>query len=174
MWLLALYPHLVRSVATLGSSAEIEYRRPEFDPLIDHLSEHGVAGEIQTEQGPQDVLDTVTYIMFGNWSMTHHKSLITAWQNNFRRLDKTIGDAAFQVVDRPALPERLGGCNVPVLGIAGDDDQAYPADISGEGVAKATGGRHVTVPRGGHSVALEQADLVAPHLEKLFALADQS
>lgn len=172
--LAAWHPDLVGSVAALGSSAEAEYRRPEFDPLVDHLTAHGMKGDLETEQGPIPVLDVVTNIMFGDYTLAHNHELTRTWVARFEQLQRSIGDAAFGVVDRDSVVDDLNGCTVPVLAIAGAEDHAYPQPISGKNIAEAAGGRHVTIDNAGHSVALEQPELVAPHLEEHFALAEAS
>jgi 3-oxoadipate enol-lactonase len=58
-----------------------------------------------------------------------------------------------------------------VLAIAGSEDHVYPPPISGRDIATAAGGTDVTVNAAGHSLALEQATVVAEHLAAHFATA---
>lgn len=172
--LAAWYPNLVASVAALGSSAEAEHRRAEFDPLVDHLTMHGMTGDVATEHGPTPVLDMVTHLMFGDHTLADNHALTRTWVARFAQLGPRIGDAAFGVVDRGSVLDDLSGCTVPVLAVAGAEDHAYPQPISGENIAEATGGRHVTIEKAGHSVALERPELVTPHLAEHFAVATKS
>ncbi|MCR1783772.1 alpha/beta hydrolase [Nocardioides carbamazepini] len=108
--------------------------------------------------------------MFGDTSLASDDTVVEHWRSSMSALDTTIGDAAYQVIHRGRIYEELHGVTVPVLAIAGDEDHAYPQPISGRNIAAATGGREETVPRAGHSVALEQPEIVAQllltHLEQ--------
>lgn len=157
--LAARHPDLLLSVAALGSSAEEEHQLPAFDPLVAHLTEHG----------PADVLDALMHVMFGDTSLASRPELCDPWRASMAALPPRIGDSAYAVVHRTRMIEELEGCRVPVLAVAGAEDHAYPQPISGVHVAAATGGREVTVPGAGHSVALEAPAVVAEHLASFFA-----
>ncbi|TQF68580.1 alpha/beta fold hydrolase [Rhodococcus spelaei] len=160
--LAARRPDLIRSATALGASAEEEHKLAEFSPLIDHLTEHGAA----------DVVDVVMHIMFGDASLGAGGDMIDQWRAHIAALPPSIGDAAYGVIHRGRIIEELAGCQVPVLAIAGSEDHAYPQPVSGQNIADATGGRHVTVEAAGHSVALERADVVAGYLADHFVRAD--
>lgn len=162
LWLAALRPDLVSTITAIGSSAEEEYT--EYDTLVDHLTAHGTAG----------VVDPILNIMFSAWTLENNAALTTHWRAVVSSLDERIGDAAHGVITRPRIVEKLQDCPVSVLAIGGDDDHAYPGDISGKNIAKAVGhnGRHVTIEHAGHSAALEQPEVVARHLDEQFALID--
>lgn len=157
--LAARNPELLASVVALGSSAEEEHQLAEFAPLVAHLGEHG----------PADVLDSLMHIMFGDTSLASRPELCTPWRAFMAALPARIGDSAHGVIHRTRVVEELAGCRVPVLAVAGTEDHAYPQPISGEHIAAATGGREVTVPGVGHSVALEAPGVVADHLLRFFA-----
>ncbi|MGF6885927.1 3-oxoadipate enol-lactonase [Nocardia sp. GAS34] len=145
--LAARRPHLLRSAAALGASADREYRLAEFVPLAAHLSEHG----------PADIVDQLMFIMFGDTSLANPDSTtISSWRTYLTQLDPSIGDAAYGVIYRHGILEELHGCQIPVLAIAGTEDHAYPPPISTTKIANAAGGRSVTIPEAGHSVALER------------------
>lgn len=162
--LAARRPDLLLSVAALGSSAEEEHSLAEFAPLADHLTAHG----------PEQVVDTLMYIMFGDTSLATRPELLAPWREFMSRLAPSIGDSAHGVIHRSRIVEELSGCQVPVLAIAGSEDHAYPQPISGANVAAASGGGEVTVEGAGHSVALEQADVVAEHLKRHLAATSVS
>ncbi|MGO4613018.1 alpha/beta fold hydrolase [Nocardia sp. 2YAB30] len=162
LWLAALWPDLVSTITAIGSSAEEEYT--EYDTLVAHLTAHGAAG----------VVDPILNIMFSTWTLENNPAVTSHWRAVISRLGESIGDAAHGVVTRPRIVEKLQGCPVPVLAIGGDDDHAYPDEISGKNIADAVGhnGRHVTIEHAGHSAALEQPEAVARHLDEQFALTD--
>ncbi|MEU7765037.1 alpha/beta hydrolase [Nocardia sp. NPDC049190] len=164
LWLAALRPDLVSTVTAIGSSAEEEYKRADYEPLVDHLTAHG----------PTQVVDPILNIMFSDWTLENNHSLTTTWRAVINCLDQSIGDASHGVITRPRIVEKLHNCAVPVLAIGGDDDHAYPGDISGENIANAVGrhGRHVRIEHAGHSAALEQCEAVARHLDEQFAFTD--
>lgn len=152
--LAARRPDLVRSAVAVGSSAEEEHSLAAFAPLVAQMQAHGTA----------DVIDSLMHIMFGDTSLAEPSAQTLAWREYMLGLDRSIGDAAHQVIHRARLVEELEGCAVPVLAIAGAEDHAYPPPLSSDALAAATGGRSVLVPAAGHSVSLEQSRVVAEHL----------
>ncbi|WP_327117867.1 alpha/beta hydrolase [Nocardia sp. NBC_01730] len=163
--LAARRPELIRTCTVIGSSAEEEYRRADYEPLVAHLTEHGAA----------QVTDSILEIMFGRWTLQNNNSLISTWRERISELGPSIGDASYGVVTRKRVVEELHQCAVPVLAIAGAEDNAYPTPISSDNIADACPrGRTVTIPKAGHSAAIEQTELVLPHLVEQFALADGS
>ncbi|WP_217898442.1 alpha/beta fold hydrolase [Haloechinothrix alba] len=157
--LAARRPDLLLSAVALGSSAEEEHKLAEFSPLVEHL----------TQYGPADVLDTLMYIMFGDTTLRDQPELCASWRSYMSRLPAGVGDSADGVIRRGRIVEELAGCRVPVLAVAASEDHAYPPPISGANIAAAAACEHVTVEGAGHSVALEQVDIVAGHLERYFS-----
>lgn len=162
-WLLAEHSHLLRTVVAAGSSAHTERRRAEFDPLVEHLTTHGATGELDTPDGPTDVITVLTRIMFGEWTIRNHPVLVEHWAGHFRTLGPAIGEAAHHVVARPELPD-LTDTGIPVLALAGAQDAAYPPEISADGFALATGGTSATIQRAGHTPLTEHPDLAGTRL----------
>ena len=152
--LAARRPDLVRSAVAVGSSAEEEHSLAAFAPLVAHMQANGTA----------DVIDTLMHIMYGDTSLAEPSAQTLAWRTYMLGLDRSIGDAAHQVIHRRRLVEELDGCGVPVLAIAGAEDHAYPPPLSSDALAAASGGRSVVVTAAGHSVSLEQSAVVAEHL----------
>lgn len=157
--LAARHPELVRTAAALGSSAEEEYKRDEFAPLVEGLGEPG---------GAAASVDTLLYIMFGDTALAIGGPVLEHWRASMSDLGPSIRDAAYQVINRTRILEELKGVAVPVLAIAGAEDHVYPQPISGINIAEASGGTEVTVAAAGHSVALEQPAAVAEALLKHF------
>lgn len=157
--LAARHPELVRTAAALGSSAEEEYKRDEFAPLVDGLGEPG---------GAAASVDTLLYIMFGDTALAEGGPVLEHWRASMSDLGPSIRDAAHQVIHRTRILEELKGTSVPVLAVAGAEDHVYPQPISGINIADASGGTETTVAAAGHSVALEQPAVVAELLLKHF------
>lgn len=157
--LAARRPELLLSAVAVGSSAEEEHQLEAFAPLVDLLSEHGAS----------DSIDTLMYIMFGDTSLSTDTPSVQDWRERMVALDRTIGGSAYQVIHRERIVEELHGCTVPVLAISGTEDHAYPPPISDVNIATACGGEHRRVDAAGHSVSLEQPDVVANHVLAHFA-----
>lgn len=157
--LAARHPEVLLTVAALGASAEEEYQLAAFAPLAEALGQDG---------GAATQVETLLHIMFGDTSLASEDSAVAHWRTYMSALGPSIGDAAYQVINRGRIYEELQGVTVPVLAIAGDEDHAYPQPISGSNIAAATGGREETVVHAGHSVALEQPEVVAELLLKHF------
>jgi 3-oxoadipate enol-lactonase len=156
--LAARRPELLRSAVALGSSAEVEYQLAAFEPLVEALKEKGAA----------ELIDVLMHIMFGDTSIAQETPAAKHWRASMSSLPNSIGNAAHQVVHRRAIVDELASTTIPVLAIAGAEDHAYPPPISSENIAAATGGRHVTVAAAGHSVSVEQPEIVAEHLRDHF------
>jgi 3-oxoadipate enol-lactonase len=150
--LAARHPELLHTVTAIGASSEEEHQLAAFGPLADSLGQEG---------GAAAIVEVLLHIMFGDTSLAGKNPVVDHWRSYMSELDTTIGDAAYQVIHRGRIYEELDGVKVPVLAIAGEEDHAYPQPISGSNIAAATGGREETVARAGHSVALEQPEIVA-------------
>lgn len=157
--LAARRPDLLLSAVAVGSSAEEEHQLEAFAPLVEVLEKSGGA----------DNLDTLCYIMFGDSSIAESTPAFTLWRERMSALPPEIGASAYQVIHRQRIVEELTGCGVPVLAISGTEDHAYPPPISDVNIAAATGGTYRAVPAAGHSVSLEQYDIVAGHLLEHFS-----
>jgi 3-oxoadipate enol-lactonase len=162
--LAARRPGLLLSAAALGSSAEQEHRLEEFAPLVEHMREHGTG----------EVIDALMHIMLGDTSLTDpsRRALRDEWRARMLALTPAIGEAAYGVIHRTNIVGELASATVPVLAVAGAEDHAYPPPLSSERISEAVpGGRDVTVPRAGHSVAVEVPEVAAALLADHFAAA---
>lgn len=162
--LAARRPDLVRSIAVLGSSGDVEEKVAEFDPLVVKLGEGGVA----------PVLDVVMFIMLGDTTLggaPERAVVLGAARDRLSEVGPDVADAAWQVVHRQSVLGELPGCAVPILVVAGDEDHAYPPEKSRQIAEAAPNAALHVVSRAGHSVALEAPDavntLLAEHLETL-------
>jgi 3-oxoadipate enol-lactonase len=162
--LAARRPDLLASVAILGSSGEAEAKVAEFAPLVEAMRAQGTAAHI----------GTLMYIMFGDTFLADPARAAERdlWQAKMAALPHAIADSAHAVVFRASVLDELAGVRVPVLAVAGAEDHAY-GTREAEAVARACRGRAVTVPRAGHSVALEAPDEVNALLAAHWADAAQ-
>ena len=119
--------------------------------------------------GGRPVVDILMHIMFGDTSLAEGGPVVEHWREVMADLRPSIGDSAHQVIHRESIVDELAGCSVPVLAVSGAQDHAYPPPISDENIARATGGTSHRVEDAGHSVALEQPDVVADLLLAHFA-----
>jgi 3-oxoadipate enol-lactonase len=149
--LVARRPDLLLSATILGSSGEAEAKVAEFAPLIEALRRDGAAAHI----------DTLMYIMFGDTFLADPARATERdhWRAKLTALPNRIADSAHAVVFRTPVLHELSGTKIPVLAIAGGEDHAY-GPPEADAVARAAGGRAVTVAKAGHSVALEAPDEV--------------
>lgn len=155
--LAARRPELLRSCTVLGSSAETEGRIAEFMPLVDALAEDGAAPHA----------DTIMHIMFGDTFLADpaRAEERAHWRAHIAALPRSIAACARAVVLRTGVLEELASCGVPVLAIAGREDHAYgPREAAA--IATAAGGRTLTIPHAGHSVAVEAAEEVMAILKE--------
>lgn len=153
--LAARRPDLVASAVAMGSSAEEEHSLAEFAPLVAHLQ----------SDGPTEIIDTLMYIMFGDASLGEGTAATKEWREYMLSLDTSIGDCAHQVIHRTSIKDEIGTTETPIFAIAGAEDHAYPPPLSSDQLAAAAGrGQVVTVTAAGHSVALEQPEVVAEHI----------
>lgn len=162
--LLVERPDLLRSLTPLGASAEEEYRLPEFGPLVADLGHAG---------GAANRIDDLMHIMFGASSRAADGEIVDYWREYMSRLPATIGRAAQGVIDRNRILEKLAGTTVPVLALAGEEDNAYPIRIAATNIAHASGGRSEIISGAGHSIALEKPHEVFQATTRHFGDADE-
>lgn len=160
----ARYPALVRSVTTVGSSADKEHNIEQYRPLVEAMKEHGAA----------PVIEQLMYTMFGDTTLAAQSqaSLRSTWRNRMAALARETGSAAEAVVERQSVVDELALIKVPVLAIAGDEDHAYGIDLS-EQIAKGVDdGRCIVIKAAGHSASLEAPGPVNEALAEHFRRAE--
>lgn len=160
--LAARYPELLKGCIVLGSSGELEHKLAEFSPLIDGV----------TAQGTEPFIDTLMYIMFGDDYLadSSRASERDMWRNYMLQLGPDIARSAHGVIHRTGILDELKDSKVPVLVLAGEQDHAYEVPLS-ENIANAAANSEMfIIPKAGHSVALEQPQIVNDYIAK-FVLA---
>lgn len=147
--LAARRPDLLSSAIVVCSSAEEEHRLEQFAQLLNRMR----------RDGTDATMEPLMRELFGKTALTECGSL-DRWRARLRKLDSSINDAAHGVMFRPGVLDELPVVAMPLLLISGEEDGAYLSAFSDEIAALVTGSRHVRVEKAGHSVVLEQPDLV--------------
>lgn len=141
-------PDLLASAIAIASSGDAEADPERFAPLLAQLEQHG-------GQGMEDAL---LGIMFGATSLASEafRPQRKAWRARMSALPPLIAGPAASVVARGAVNRELARSPVPVLALAGAEDEVYPLPVSQAIAAAAPRGEWAVVAAAGHSVALEQ------------------
>ncbi|WP_409300404.1 alpha/beta fold hydrolase [Peribacillus sp. SCS-155] len=158
--LAARHPELLISCTVLGTSAEEEYKIDEFQPIVEHLQNYG----------GKPMSQTLIYIMFGDTSLEDPSfaNELNYWKDHIEGLDRTIGDAAYQVVHRKRVLGELNEVEVPILSIAGAEDHAYTVEQSNNIAVTVRNGVCKVIANSGHSLALETPEEVNSFLAEHF------
>jgi 3-oxoadipate enol-lactonase len=156
--LAARHPELLSGCIVMGSSADLEHKLAEFEPLVNSIA----------EQGTNTHIDTLMYIMFGDDSLrdANRAGLVARWREYMLALDNDIGLAALAVIHRKSMLSELHGLKVPLLVLAGEQDHAYSVADSEQIVSASGQGEMLVVSGAGHSVALEEPKQVAGYIRQ--------
>ena len=162
--LAARYPELVRSVTTVGSSADKEHNTEQYRPLVQALKDHGTGA----------VMDQLMYTMFGDTTLAAESqaTLRSTWRSRMGALPHEIGAAAEAVVERQSVLDELHLIKAPVLAIAGEEDHAYSIDLSEQIAEGLQNGQCIVIKAAGHSASLEAPEPVNAALEAHFKRAE--
>jgi len=152
---------LLSGCIVMGSSADLEHKLAEFEPLVNSL----------VEQGTHTHIDTLMYIMFGDKSLqdADRTAIVTRWREYMLALDNDIGAAALAVIHRKSMLSELHDLKIPLLVLAGEQDHAYSIADSEQIVSASGRGEMLVVFGAGHSVALEEPQQVAGYIRQFAA-----
>lgn len=159
--LAARRPDLLKGCIVLGSSAELEYKLAEFSPLIDGVN----------AQGTKPFIDTLMYIMFGDDYLADAAQVSEReyWRDYMLQLGPDIARSAHGVIHRAGVLDELKDSRVPLLILAGEQDHAYEVALS-ENIAQTVADSEMfVIPKAGHSVALEQPEIVNNYIADFIA-----
>ncbi len=164
MRIAARRPDLVRSVALLETSAEVESR--------EKIVRYRLLGAIGRYLGFGLVAGSAMPIMFGKTFMTDpgRKAERDAYRSALLKNDRIgISRALGGVIGRTSVEAELANIRMPALVIVGDEDVAtVPAKA--EAIARGiSGATLVTIPRAGHTSTLEEPAAVTAALERFFS-----
>lgn len=159
--LAARRPDLLKGCIVMGSSGELEYKLNEFSPLIEGLG----------TQGTKPFIDTLMYIMFGDDYLADpsRSGERQYWYNYMLKLGTNIARSAHGVVHRAGILSELKNNKVPLLVMAGEQDHAYEVSLSENIAQTSTGSQMLVIPKAGHSVSLEQPELVNHYIAHFIA-----
>lgn len=148
-------PDAVDRLVLIGSSARDE--PPEhleaFRPIADEVARRGIA---------DGLLDTTTQIMFGETCRSDptRAGMVAQWRAHFAALSPGVAHAIRGVVERPSAVSVLPSITATTLVINGGEDDVRPPEWSHELIDGIPHARLWTLPTSGHSVILEQPDIV--------------
>lgn len=152
-------PEVVERLVLLGSSvrAEPPEQLEAFRPIADEVSQHGFVGEIH---------EMVVQIMLGESCRNDPgRADVTAkMRADISGLRPGLHHAVRGVVERESAVDLLPSITAATLVISGSEDVARPPEWSQEVVDGIAGAELWSLPQVGHSVILEQPDLVIGRL----------
>jgi 3-oxoadipate enol-lactonase len=159
--LAARRPDLIKGCIVLGSSGELEHKLAEFSPLIDGIS----------KEGTEPFIDTLMYIMFGDDYLADvsRETERNYWRDYMLKLGPNIARSAHGVIHRKGVLDELKGSKVPLLVLAGEQDHAYSVSLSKNIAEAVVDSEMFVVPKAGHSVALEQPEIVNQYIADFIA-----
>lgn len=159
--LAARRPDLLRSAVVMGSSADAEESVAEMEGLVGALAEHGM----------EPVLEGVLQFMMGDMTRTdpERANVLAGVREHLLTRGPDSADAAWHIPHRKGVLDELGDITVPVLVVAGAEDNTYPVAKSEQMAELIPGARLVVVERAGHVLALENPEAVNAVLEEHFA-----
>lgn len=166
MRLAIYYPERLKSLVLLATTAdpETQENKPEYLMLC------FVAKWLSTLL----VVDKVMVLMFGQSFLNDSSKTIlkVAWKNKLKKLRRwTFGRAVRGVIYREGVYGLLDRIRVPTLVIVGDEDVATPPDQASRICEAIQGAQLKTVKQAGHTVSIEQPEVVNGYLRAF--LADQ-
>lgn len=154
------YPDLLRSLTLMETSADPEpgenkgpYRRLAF---------------VGRWLGFRLVANPVMKIMFGRTFLRDPKKteLRNEWKRKLIALDRRgTTRAAYGVIDREGVYDRLSEIRTPTLILIGDEDVATPLPKSERMHAAIAGSKLEIIPRAGHSSSIEEPEAVTQALK---------
>ncbi len=148
--LAANYPHLLRSLILIGSSAD--------GGADANQTKYKLLNFIGRWFGPASVARAVAPIMFG-WTTladTNRKALkdelIIHLSNNRRSIWRAVNG----VISRAAVHEELSKISAPTLVIVGEEDVCMVPAMSARIASAISGAKFEQIPHCGHTVTVEQ------------------
>lgn len=153
-------PELVERLVMLGSSvrAEPADQLEAFRPIADEVARSGFQG---------DLLEMIMQIMLGETCRNdpERADLVASARQGFAALPTSLVHAVRGVVERESAVDLLGSVTAKTLVVSGGEDIARPPEWSQEVVDGIADAELWSLPAVGHSVILEQPDLVIARID---------
>lgn len=166
--LAARYPDLVRSLVLLNTSASGERLRKQlrFRAMQAFVSLFG----------PGPLLGQILPLMFGRSFRADpaNAMVLERWRHHLKSLPRRIVGPVGGVIGRAPVLDELAAIRCPTLVVVGDEDHTTPPAEAQRIADGVRGARLVTLPRCGHSSAVEAADEVNRLLGEFFATVDSA
>jgi pimeloyl-ACP methyl ester carboxylesterase len=144
-------PELFRTCVLSAASADAEQRPEHFAGLVSRLR----------SPGPAAMVEDIAYTMFGDDFLNSDSEQLRHWKDHFRRLPKSVANAAHEVFTREDLWHQIAELPMPLLLLAGEDDHAKPADNMARIAVRKPGSVLTVVPGAGHTPFVERPDYVS-------------
>lgn len=162
-------PDLVERLVLLGSSvrAEPPEQLEAFRPIADEVERAGFQG---------DLLEMIMQIMLGETCRhdPERAALVEESRAAFAALPPALVHAVRGVVERPSAVDLLPSITAETLVVSGGEDIARPPEWSQEVVDGVQHGELWSLPDVGHSVILEQPDLVIDRVMEFLSTAEKT
>ncbi|AXT86125.1 alpha/beta hydrolase [Aeromicrobium sp. A1-2] len=148
-------PEAIDRMVMLGSSvrAEPPEQLEAFRPIAEEVSRHGFVG---------DILEMVVQIMLGETCRNDpgRADVLAKMRADIAALRPGLHHAVRGVVGRESAVDLLPAVSAPTLVVSGGEDIARPPEWSQEVVDGIAGAELWSLPTAGHSVIIEQPDVV--------------
>ena len=148
-------PELLRSLILLETSADPEPAETQ--------KKYRMLNFVARWFGLRTVIGQVMPIMFGQTFLNdpERKELRDRWRTHIVSNDRIgITRAVTGVVERRGVMDEIGGIDLPVLVVVGDEDVATVPEKSERIHAAIPGSNLIRIPRAGHSATIEQPEAV--------------
>ncbi len=111
--------------------------------------------------GPAGMAPRVAQMMFGESFLHEKPDAVAAWTASFARVAPSIVDTMRAIYQRRDMRDLLPKITAPMLLLSGAQDRVRtPQEMAEIAICK-PGALYCNVPRAGHTLALEQPEVVA-------------
>jgi len=162
MPLAARYPHLLRSLVLLDTSAQAE---PPHN-----LRKYAAMTWIMRAFGVKPLVSRTLPLMFGKTTVNDpaKRELVKHWRRKLSVLKKTILGPIAGVTQRRDITQELPKITCPTLIITGEEDRTTPVSCAHHMHAYIAHSELQIIPRCGHSSALEEPEQVVAAMKKFY------
>ena len=149
---------MIDSIAQPHDEGDIELYQDMIDSVRD-------AGEV-----PEEMAHTITDFLFGATTNQERVDLVDHW---VQRWQTYPAEAVYQEVSswlhRPDVTDQLGGIDVPVLAIHGEEDASLEMEKAEDMTERLSDARLEPIPEAGHSSNLENPEAANTAIREFLA-----